>query len=128
MSGAGGSLQSSDNREPSGHEAIPGRPLEADARQSLGHRAATPGGAIPYLVLSYTIIVAFLLFVLALIAFVMRVSLSLVFASIAGIGGVLVTSAVAVMYGLRMESAFADLMVVFMFTTPMVAIYLYWRH
>jgi hypothetical protein len=87
----------------------------------------TPGGATPYMVLDYTIIVALMLFVLALLAFLLRVRLSFVFAAIAGIGGVLVTGVIGLLYDLRMESLFADLMIIFMFTPPMIAIYLYFR-
>lgn len=93
-------------------------------------RAATfgaPGGALPYAVLVYTIITAFMLFVLALIAFIFRVRFALVLASIAGVGGFLVNIVVAVVYGLETVSLGTQLLAFFMFTVPMFAIYVHSR-
>jgi len=81
--------------------------------------------ATPYLVLGSTCVIAFGLFILALLYFLKRDWKSLTLASIGGVGGYFVSLALTLTTDLQTRSIGSQLMIFFSFMVPMIAIYLY---
>ena len=85
------------------------------------------GVATPYLILGWTCILAFILFVLTLIYFIRRKKKSRTFASIAGIGGYLVNLTLALIFDLETKAFSSQVMIFLSFVFPMVAVLSYYR-
>ena len=91
----------------------------SERQHSLGQPAT------PYLVLALTCIIAFIFFILTLAYFIRNNKKCLTFASIAGIGGYLVSLGLALIFELETKSLSSQLMIFFSFVVPMGAVFLY---
>jgi RsiW-degrading membrane proteinase PrsW (M82 family) len=94
---------------------------ELERGQTFGVTAA------PYLIFGWTCILAFILFVLTLIYFIRKKKKSRTFASIAGIGGYLVSLTLALIFDLETKSLSSQVMIFLSFVFPMVAVLSYYR-
>ena len=83
--------------------------------------------AVPYWIVGWSAILAYILFILTLFSFIRRRKRSVVFASIAGVGGYLVNLAIALVLDMETSPLGSQVLIFLSFVFPMFAVLSYQR-